>query len=44
MSINKEWQIEATRDKRRLLEQTYEQVGSRSTETAHTRELSKRSL
>jgi hypothetical protein len=42
MTMNKECQIEATRDKLRLLEQTYEQVGGRSTETANTRELTKR--
>ncbi len=44
MTIDNERQIEATRDKLRLLEETYEQVDARSTGTPHTRELTKRSL
>jgi hypothetical protein len=44
MSVNNQPPIEATRDKLRLLEQTYDQVESRSAGTAHTRELTKRSL
>ena len=42
--MNNQCQIDVTRDKLRFLEQTYEKVESRSTGTAHTRELTKRSL
>jgi hypothetical protein len=44
MTMEDQRQIETTRDKLRLLEQTYEQVESRSTGTAYTRELTQRSL
>jgi len=44
MTVNNERQLEVTREKLCLLEQTFEEAEHDSTGTAHTRELTLRSL
>jgi hypothetical protein len=44
MMINNERRLELTREKLRVLEQTFDEVKSDSSGTPHTRELSLRSL
>jgi hypothetical protein len=44
MTLNHERRLEVTREKLRLLERTYEEVTGDSSGTAHTRELTLRSL
>jgi hypothetical protein len=44
MSVNKQQELETTREKLRLLERTYEETKHDLSGTAHTRELTLRSL